>query len=776
TTVTGDNCTRLCFNLGKTLGNTYLDDVEVYYIEAEEDEPADKEKVVIVSYNFEDGILTNGWGNSSTREIVDGEGHDGGKCEKINNPSVADNSWDMQAAIDLTEALTEGQEYVLHFWAKSDTEITVGAGFQNPSNYNGRGDFPSFTLTTEWKEYTLKTTVTGDNCTRLCFNLGKTVGNTYFDDIEIYYEKDAADEPESATMAKVAVEETDQTVTLTEPITVNTCWIHNDNVAYTFESATGEEVLKGEEALIKSGTNKVVLNIDNQIDGGTMLANGVLAMTKYVSETQLGKIIKAAGGAIDFSYNTNADAYPTVASRINVEEEDSVDIYTSRYCYWMSPLEGKGNINLYCGGERTFISTSKGAAIPDWSTFSGTVNLYPYKDVVDNAGFYGIVMGHGGMVFNPEEPAEKANEIFKNATLILNEGTTMGCESGTRGFRIGELQMAKDSRICGYYKANTPVSYFIVGGLGTDAALEGQIAPTEKDGVPYIEQGVGLIKEGAGTYTLTNNNNMLTAGLRILDGRILISNDKAEAAEKGLTGATGYTKSGTQTFVFGNGVLGGNGNLAGDVDVYGKIEPGCDGIGTLTLKNYAATDKSVSLYVRPSTVIECEIESAESYDQIEVDGNVTFYNITENFTESENMPVVKPILKDGFTYKTGEEYVLISAKGKTSLNDIEWAFDVEKPEGEWIVEERIGENGYQLVLRADTPNAISGATSVMKSITAAKGIIYVSCDEPTEVEIYSASGCLLKTVTAQRGMNAIPAAKGMLIIKAGDMTGKVVNE
>ncbi|MGN1263992.1 MAG: hypothetical protein ACI4TW_08135, partial [Prevotella sp.] len=92
----------------------------------EPEAPDSPQPIVVAKFDFEDDVLIGGWGNSSTREIADGEGHDGGKCEKINNPSASDNSWDMQAAINFAEALTVGQEYVLHFWAKSDTEITVG--------------------------------------------------------------------------------------------------------------------------------------------------------------------------------------------------------------------------------------------------------------------------------------------------------------------------------------------------------------------------------------------------------------------------------------------------------------------------------------------------------------------------------------------------------------------------------------------------------------------------------------------------------------------------
>ncbi|MBR6286685.1 MAG: endo-1,4-beta-xylanase, partial [Bacteroidaceae bacterium] len=119
---------------------------------------------------------------------VEDGGHDGGKCHVINNPSAV-NPWECQAAIDFSDPLEEGKEYYLHFWAKAENEGTPNAAYQNPTNYSGRGDYPAFSVSPTWKEYTLKTTVTGDNCKRLCFNLGTVAGKIYLDDIEIYWTK-----------------------------------------------------------------------------------------------------------------------------------------------------------------------------------------------------------------------------------------------------------------------------------------------------------------------------------------------------------------------------------------------------------------------------------------------------------------------------------------------------------------------------------------------------------------------------------------------------------
>ena len=73
-----------------------------------------------------------------------------------------------------------------------------------------------------------------------------------------------------------------------------------------------------------------------------------------------------------------------------------------------------------------------------------------------------------------------------------------------------------------------------MGCSGTDSELSGQIAPPEKNGKPYIEQTLGIIKEGTGTYTLTNNNNLITGGIQVLGGKLLVNNDVKKTESEGL--------------------------------------------------------------------------------------------------------------------------------------------------------------------------------------------------------------------------------------------------
>jgi len=553
----------------------------------------------------------------------------------------------------------------------------------------------------------------------------------------------------------------------------------NNERSYNLVRSANAGALTGSGQLVISGGGSVTIDIENQLLKGTHLKAGQLKMGSYDGPNPFGSSLLADGGSIHFCFNTAS--YPSINTPITISEEKNFDVYTSRYSYWMSPLAGQGTLNIYSGGDRSYLGNAKGAQYPDWSQFSGTVNLYPYKDVVSSAGFYGLVLGHGGKTFNPEEVEEslasgKVNNIFENKTLIMHDGTTLACESGTRGFRIGELQMAPTSRICGYYKDSNPKSYFLVGCSNTDALLAGQIAPADKGGKPYEEQTVGIIKEGTGTYTLTNNNNLITGGIRVLDGKILINNDTEAARTENLTGGTGYVKEGTQIFVFEKATIGGTGNISGDLDVYGKVEPGSNGIGTLTLENFAK-EKPVSLYLRPSTILEFEIESADSYDRLVVENELIYYNILEDFTESDDKPMIHPVFLEGYTYSEGDEFVLITAKGKNSLYGDPWNFDIKLPEnGKWKLEERTSEAGYQLVLTTDAGNGINLSTTNKESlIYAENGIVYVNSIENEEIRIFSASGQLIKTGITHNGLNAIPAAKGLLIIKVGQHFKKIIN-
>ncbi len=412
----------------------------------------------------------------------------------------------------------------------------------------------------------------------------------------------------------------------------------------------------------------------------------------------------AQNETIDISGNNTSSSYVTYNKYISIPEGKTTDVRMARYCYFSSTIAGKGTLNLYAGGERAYLGTEKGAAWPNWNSFTGDIHIHPYTENAPGAGFYGVVLAHGGKSFSVEDieggiKNGKVNISMQNNHVTLHDGATLCCEANTNGagFRIGELNAEKNSSIIGYMKKNTRAAYFILGNLNTDAMLQGTIAPPSySDTHP-----VGIIKEGTGCYSITGNNNYISGKLRVLNGKVLVMNDKTEARQKKLRGALGARPDDTDpiAYVFEKGTLGGNGNIAGTVDNYGTIAPGDGNIGTLTLSNYLTTSKKSNLFVRPASKLHFRIQSADSYDKIEVNGDVKYFNIGQDFSVSEQMPYVEIEIPEDADLKEGDEFVVLTAKNKNTQSG-DWQFELRKPEHHtWEILEKEEVGQFQLVLR-----------------------------------------------------------------------------
>ena len=397
--------------------------------------------------------------------------------------------------------------------------------------------------------------------------------------------------------------------------------------------------------------------------------------------------------------NNNSDNYVTYDKAITVAAGKAVDVQLARYCYITSTVSGKGTINLYAGGERCYLGTKNGSSWANWTNFKGDAHIYPFKENSSSAGFYGIVLAHGGKTFLPGNIEEsinsgKLNNAMQNCKVTVHKGAVLCNEANSTnagGFRLGELEMEEGSTLRGYMKDNR-TSYYLVGNLNGDATLAGTIAPGKDATI------LGLIKEGTGTYRITGNKNNLTGALRIVGGRLLVNNDRAEAESKKLNGGTGAKSNENEAivFVFGKGILGGTGSIGGSVDNYGTIEPGDETPGTLTLKNYVTTTKNAHLTVHPASVLRFKVASADSYDQLAVAGNVKYSTTTEDFQTSNAQPVIAIAALSGFAAEVGTELTLLTAKAKTG----DWTFRLQKPDkGTWTLEEITDGNGYKVVAR-----------------------------------------------------------------------------
>ena len=400
---------------------------------------------------------------------------------------------------------------------------------------------------------------------------------------------------------------------------------------------------------------------------------------------------------IDISGNNKSSEYKTYSSSISLPATDTVNVKMARYCYFSSTISGKGLLNLYGGGDRCYLGTEKGAKWADWSRYTGDIHIWPFKENSSSAGFWGVVLAHGGKSFSPENiDLSKVNTAMQNNHVTLHDGATICTEANTNGagFRIGELQMEAGSTLYGYMK-DKRAAYYLLGCLNTDATLAGTIIPSKN----YEATPLGILKEGTGTYTITGNDNYLTGGLRILEGRVNIMNDRDEAESKKLRGALGDMSDATKAiaYVFGKGILGGTGSIGGTVDNYGTIEPGTDAIGLLTLKNYVA-QKDANLYLHPASMLRIKVGSVVSYDQLSVDGQVKYNAMGEDFVTSDKMPIVQIVLQQGADVKVGDELRIMTAKQKAS-DAGEWHFDVKADKYTWEVEERKENGNIVFVLR-----------------------------------------------------------------------------
>ena len=402
---------------------------------------------------------------------------------------------------------------------------------------------------------------------------------------------------------------------------------------------------------------------------------------------------------IDISGNNNSDNYKSYSTPISLPASKTVNVKMACYCYFSSKITGSGLLNIYAGGERGYLGTAKGAAWADWSGYKGDVHIYPFKENAPSAGSYNVVLAHGGKFFSPENVEEaiknnRVNRAMENNRVTLHNGATMCTEANSNGsgFRIGELQTEEGSTLQGYMKSDRAVHY-LLGCMNTDATLAGTIMPTSYKEATLL----GIIKEGTGTLRITGNNNFLSGSLRILDGRVLVNNDRAQAETKKMRGGLGAMSDATKpiAFVFGKGVLGGTGSIGGCVDNYGTIEPGDSAVGTLTMKNYVTLSKNANLILHPASMLRFKVQNATSYDQLVVNGNVSFSDMCEDFSTSDKMPQVTLVIDSMANLSVGDELTLLTAKAKTDT----WHFDLKTPQKyTWTLEERETNNGYSVVM------------------------------------------------------------------------------
>lgn len=406
-------------------------------------------------------------------------------------------------------------------------------------------------------------------------------------------------------------------------------------------------------------------------------------------------------GVLNFSNpSSTSSSYTTFDSGISIPAGEQLDVYTSRYTYWLSPIIGSGRLNIHSGGERSYIGNNSGT-LPDWSGFHGVVHIYPWPEVNTSvkAGFYGKILAHGGVKYEPGNAKKSIADgrfttLLADNKVVLHEGATLAGEDGNnaRAHRIAHLTMEPDSRLMGYYKGNKQKGvYYLVGSDGTDAVLAGKIAA---EGTSMV----GLVKEGAGTYSITGNDNRITGLVTVVEGCVLISNDAAEARSQKLAGAVGIGDNSAGVMVLTGATLGGSGSISALTDVYGHLTPGDANGNVLTLGDFVG-DKPIDLKLHPTSRLIFNVRNAEDAARLDVSGNILLNQRDEAYDLSGAMPILEIALDDGHALKAGDVLTLISAASKAVTDDgAGWSFRVQYPKAyTWKVEERSSAEGYAVV-------------------------------------------------------------------------------
>jgi hypothetical protein len=451
-----------------------------------------------------------------------------------------------------------------------------------------------------------------------------------------------------------------KTVYVIGDINSDTIRVNNDTCQYIMrgkKSGTQAAQFSGTGVLYKTGAAELVLDSIANLKG-TVINKGKIRQLNAGTIDIFGPTLKFTGNAsVEFAQNA-ADKKSVCTSAIDILQNTTANIYFTRYQSITNRLTGNGTLNFYSSGERAIVKFNGGA---DWSKFNGTITINKYN-MGYNPGFSGAIFATGknwAQTKKVKDPVTgdsivvadpQADSTFYGKALTIKTGAAIAAESGTRCFMVGELKADDEtSTVYGYYKSSTsPIIYWMLGSSNTNSSLPATIRPQTF----RPDNKVGLIKVGTGILKLTSGKNYITAGIEVREGKLFVSNPEGTRSGTGHPAVT----NGTILTVQSAGTLGGTGRISGSVDCYGKLEPGEDAIGTLTLADTlgAATPKKVELILRPTSVTTMEVQSGSNYDKIVGADSLRF----------DGKLVVK--LVSGGTITTGDTLKLFNAKAMSS--------------------------------------------------------------------------------------------------------------
>jgi rhamnogalacturonan endolyase len=329
----------------------------------------------------------------------------------------------------------------------------------------------------------------------------------------------------------------------------------NASKAYTLGGAGS---LVGTNALVKSGTGTLTITATNSYSGGTVLSNGAtIAGSASANNVAFGAgPITFDGGTLEFNGWTGSTTpeYGGNTNSLIVSSGQTGTVHVPQR--FTSPglaggLSGSGTLNL-------MVKFVRGDISGNWSAFTGKIN---------------VSNGSGGSTVDDFRVAN-ANG-FPVARLNLTANVFMYSRATPNSvIPIGEFSAAFGSTVTAGGGTSAGVQNAVtwrVGGLNTDATNSTSFQGT-----------VALIKEGAGTWTLTGASSH-TGSTVVSNGTLLVNG----------------SFSGSPITVYG-GLLGGIGVISGTnvtINPGGSLAPG-NPLGTLTIGNNLTLSAGSTTFMR----------------------------------------------------------------------------------------------------------------------------------------------------------------------------------
>lgn len=345
---------------------------------------------------------------------------------------------------------------------------------------------------------------------------------------------------------------------------------------------TGSGSLTGTNALLKSGPGTLTLTTVNTFSGGTRLTNGILALSGPAPGGITANNYALGAGPVTFYGGTlqmygyglgdNTSTFGALTNELIIPTGQTGTLRTGPRQTVSSRVTGGGTFHLR-------VEYVRGEITGDWTGFTGAL-------VVSNT--------TGTPPSSTDDDFRVGNASgFPAARVHLGPNVAMYNRAAAGSvIPFGELSAQPGAKI-------------VAGGgsgLGAQNAVTWRVGAlnTSATNAASISGATSLIKEGAGTWTLTGTNSH-TGSNHVAAGMLVINGDHSAAAGPVTVGLAG--------------TLAGTGSIGGPATIAGRLAPGAPGFGTITFLG--------NLTLSPAALTQLEISKEPfAHDAVAVGGTL----------------------------------------------------------------------------------------------------------------------------------------------------------